>query len=713
MTTTTPNTGYRPEVDGLRALAILVVVLFHFGVPGFGGGFVGVDLFLVVSGYLITRNILSDIDRQRFTIAGFYVRRFRRIVPSFIATALVVLVLGFAIMPPRMLESTARSSTWSLFFASNFHFWKQIGYFDAEKYTKPLLHTWSLGVEEQFYLIWPLVLAVLLRFFSARWALLVIALGASLSFGVAALWVGSTTVQLPGVGMVFTEMADAFYLLPFRMWELALGGILAFPLIESLSQRLSATTRSVGSALGLVLIAWCASHYTTEMPFPGAPALGPCMAAVLVITMGGGTHVERMSRTTPVRYLGQLSYSLYLTHWPVIVFYRVGTFELPSWQMVFVLLGLSVVLADLLSRWVERPFRVGRFSTPHGMKRSGWLLASAGAALLVGAAAAIGNAHGFSWRMLPESSPGDVPHAPRRTSPTLGPIDQAYLFAGGTGELGWQASRKPGAGQHVFRAIVIGDSHAGHLDPVLDAIGVEKHITFDAWNFPGCPPVFGAYKIYWESGLTVESATQAACRRQIKQWQQHILSEHYDLVVLAARWTSLFEPTRYGDLKIEYAQLAAEGQPLGTRAAGRQICAHKLRATVDAITATGASVLLVGQIPEAGRMLDDCGELSRFAFSPTSAAQTIARRCRGIDRAQGMRRLKFTNGVLSDLARLPGVNALLLSDVLCPATAGRCITVHNGQVLYRNTDHINVRGAEFVRPAFSRVIERMLATRQP
>lgn len=697
--------SYRPDIDALRAIAIIVVGLFHFGVPGFSGGFVGVDLFFVVSGYLITRNILSNLSKGQFTLLGFFVRRIRRIMPSLMAMALAVTAVGYVVLPPAFLTETAKSSVWALFFFSNIHFWSQVGYFDAEKYTKPLLHTWSLGIEEQFYLIWPVTLLIALRIAGERLTLALILVATVASFLLTAFWVASVTVSVPYLGTKFTEMADAFYLLPFRMWELALGGLTAFPAIAHISDRIPRSLRHPICAAGIGAIAWCVSQYLPHMPFPGLAALPVCLAAAGLILAGRLSLMDLLAVPRAVRHIGQLSYSLYLTHWPVIVLYKLSTYEEPDLFTTAALIAVSVALAEVLHRIVEQPFRAGALSTLSGMRVSGWVAVYAGMITICAVTYVIVGERGLPSRMLVSCSEDCSVFKPRAHR-VQGALDIATRFDGGMGLVG----ADPGSG---YQAILIGDSHAGHLTPTLDTIGRKLGISIETWTLPGCPPIFGTYKIYWRSGLSEPSPTQVTCARQIGLWRDHVLAtpRGYDLVIIAGRWAHLYEPLEYGDLNIEYAQLAVPRMPLGTREAGRTIFAEKLTETLRSIEATGSSVLVVGQVPNVGRVIDHCSDLSRFVYAGSNLTAAVARRCRGIPRTAALERLAFTDATITKAVRPPLSRAFLPDKLFCPASEPSCLTVKDGRQLYRNADHISTAGARLIEPDLEHVISELLAAR--
>ncbi|HWO08835.1 MAG TPA: acyltransferase family protein, partial [Polyangiaceae bacterium] len=333
---------YRADIDGLRALAVLPVVLFHGHVSALPGGFVGVDVFFVISGFLICSAIGQELNRGTFSIASFYERRCRRILPALFATFSATSVLAsFVLMPPD-LAAFGRSLLSSVLFASNLFFWKTSGYFDGMAELKPLLHTWSLSVEEQFYLIVPYVLMATSALCRKRFLLVLLPLA-----------LGSFAL---GCWALERAPSAAFYMLPTRFWEIMLGGLVGLGASTGPRAR---WLREVLAATGLAAIAIAACSYSEMTPFPGVSALLPCAGGALVIYagLGGGSVVGRLLSQRPCVFIGKISYSLYLWHWPLFSLYRyqVGR-ELSALESAL-LIGASFALAALSWRFIEQPFR--------------------------------------------------------------------------------------------------------------------------------------------------------------------------------------------------------------------------------------------------------------------------------------------------------------------------------------------------------------------
>ncbi|SMP00149.1 Peptidoglycan/LPS O-acetylase OafA/YrhL, contains acyltransferase and SGNH-hydrolase domains [Thalassovita litoralis] len=336
---TTPT--YRPDIDGLRTLAIMPVILFHAGASWLPGGFVGVDIFFVISGYLISSLILREIQAGEFSFLRFYERRLRRIIPALLGVLFVTVAAFQFIALPDQAQSAAESGIAALLSLSNFWFWRESGYFAPAAELFPLLHTWSLAVEEQFYLIFPIVLIV---FWKLRLRIgMVLVLGALATFAI-------------GLWLSFNKPSVAYYLLPARAWELLVGAVIAsgvFPPVKTpaLREALSAT------GLGMILL----SIFTirSDMIFPGWVALLPCLGAAVVIHTGGQSWVaNRILAARPMVFVGLLSYSLYLWHWPILALLRVrsGSIHLDPTPAIGAVI-LTFLFAWLSWRYVESPFR--------------------------------------------------------------------------------------------------------------------------------------------------------------------------------------------------------------------------------------------------------------------------------------------------------------------------------------------------------------------
>ena len=335
---------YRPEIDGLRAVAVLPVILYHAGLPGFEGGFVGVDVFFVISGYLITTIILRELNEGTFSLVRFYERRARRILPALFLVMLCCVPLAWAIMVPSALKSFGETLIATALFASNFYFWQDSGYFASANEVKPLIHTWSLAVEEQYYIFVPLALMAIWALGGRlRIAFLIMTVVAIASFVVAD-W-GSSRFK-----------AASFFLLPTRAWELMIGGLAAVLLLRGV--QFPRWLSESGAWMGLALIGIAIGFLDGDFLWPGRWALLPVLGTALIVLFADSqTSAARVLKLSPLVGLGLISYSAYLWHQPLFAFARLRDFSEPGMTVMLALSVLSLALAWVSWRFVERPFR--------------------------------------------------------------------------------------------------------------------------------------------------------------------------------------------------------------------------------------------------------------------------------------------------------------------------------------------------------------------
>jgi peptidoglycan/LPS O-acetylase OafA/YrhL len=497
------KSSHRNDIDGLRAIAVLLVVSFHTGVAAFNGGYVGVDIFFVISGYLLTGIIMREIDRDEFSILKFYDRRVRRIVPALVAMLLVCSIASYYFLLPKDLVHFGQSLSSALLSYSNIYFWTQTGYFKPS-FAKVLLHTWSLGVEEQFYLFLPLTLLAFRK--KRSWLTWALAAAAVISLSIAQL-------------LIWRRNPDAAFYLPVsRAWELLIGSLIALEFVPSPKGRL---WREIAAALGVISIALAACLYSPETPFPGLFAFLPCVGAALLLMTGSaeGTACSRLLSIRPLVFIGLISYSIYLWHWPLITFAKMGGIQgvtdkgLSQKLAVFV---LSILLGWLSWRFVEQPFRrpgTGLFSAHH----YGTLLA-AGCVVLAVAGACIFT-RGFPGRFSPTAArAGSYLDATEEMRIGTCFITSANHFKD------FQANTCVAADQNRPNYLLIGDSHAAALWFGLDHALKQSRILEATSS--GCSPLLGNYD-------------SSDCGDMRKFIYESLLSHiHVNGVILTEHWQS-------------------------------------------------------------------------------------------------------------------------------------------------------------------------------
>ena len=511
---------YRPDVDGLRAVAVLLVVFDHIHTH-VTGGYIGVDVFFVISGYLITSVILSEMASGRFSVTNFYERRIRRIFP-----ALLVMLLGSAAVTyfccvPSETKVFARSLLAALFSVSNFFFWRQphfnfiswhhAGYFDislSRTASDALLHTWSLGVEEQFYIIFPLFLMAVRRWFPNRlriaiWSITV------LTFTLACVW-------------VHRDPTVAFYFAPLRAWELLIGTVISQHYLPAICGKMA---RNLAAMAGLLLILVPAMLYNATTHFPGLAALPPCVGAALVIAAGetGKSLVGRLLSWRPIVFIGLISYSLYLWHWPIITFLEASyihvDYESPK-RLKLAVLVASLILGTLSWLFVERPFRMGRFRPG---RRALFLVTGSAVTLTAAVGAFMVASEGISSRFPLEAL--EIDRNTRDDFTSAYRLNVCFLDA--------RISRFEQFNKEVCLSedltrkhyLLVGDSHAAELYPGLRAVFPELNIS--QATITTCLPL-----------LTQPPDLQSECDGKIWNYVygEYLIHHKVDAVLIAGRW---------------------------------------------------------------------------------------------------------------------------------------------------------------------------------
>jgi len=481
----------RSEIVVLRAVAVICVILFHLKVPGFGGGFVGVDVFFVISGYLITKNILRDIERNKFSFGEFYLRRTRRIYPALICTVLLTYFTAALWCAPPLFLDIAKESTHALLSIANLQYWREShSYFAANSDQLALLHTWSLSLEEQFYLLWPAIIVAAChtgRVFRA------IALISFLSL-LGALYVGSM------------DSSAVFFLPPFRIFEFGCGALVIF--LESVFLRVA--LREVLSGAGFLTILGSAIFFGYNMGSTGLEVCVPCVGAAMVITAGGETKTARMMRRSFLMGLGAISYSLYLCHWPIIFFGRFIFGESANSWAGTLAMGASMLVAAAAMYWfVEQKFRVTTNWSHPWKAIARYAVVVLPLCVLTHVTFASG---GFPWRV---------------SASTLAEerLDTRFADTDLLEELQGQPT-----------IALVGDSHAAMYAPGLVPLLKQTHNNVDMVTGAGCPLLYG---------MQLKSRRRDACVRARDQALKH-LSDGDLPVIFVQRWDS------YDDASVDY-----------------------------------------------------------------------------------------------------------------------------------------------------------------
>ncbi|RSC01657.1 acyltransferase [Rhizobium sophoriradicis] len=620
--------SYRPDVDGLRAIAVGIVILYHFGFAATPGGFIGVDVFFVISGFLITTILRTEYLSGKLTLIGFIERRIRRIYPALLVVVAVSSVLAFTLFMTDDLKLFGKSATSIAILRSNINFWREAGYFDVSASTKPLLHTWSLSIEGQFYLIFPLCFAVAARLFPRL-------IPAGVAAGAVLLFLYSTEI------VTYVSKDAAFYLLRSRAWELLIGAVLALGVLPTLR---TAALQNLAGSIGIVMIVGGCILMTSVLLFPGPWALVPTIGAALIIW--SGTHnaaphgVARALGCKPLVLVGLMSYSLYLWHWPVLVFAKYFAIrELRGYETAA--LAVIVVSISYLSwRYIEVPFRrTARSMTSRGVY-FGCIAVCTAAIALFGLAA---SSSGMAWRLTPEVR--NLLAATKGRE--LPPANLHELPVDGF---------KLGAGTSGASFVLWGDSHARALSPAVDDIAKSRGISGYLFTKPGCMPTAVANHLSDQCAAYASAVTDFISRSDIKT------------ALLVARWSAY--PRWWQD--------AAGGGDLSSLETD---FASSLRRTVETLANHGLNVIVVEEPPNVGSN----------APNPTARRLHFGRENSNVFRIDSHAKgIVFTDeklrSIVGDIAQLvPSHRAFCDNDL--------CSSVGEELPYYFDDDHVSPYGA--------------------
>ena len=621
---------YREDIDWLRAIAVLAVVAFHFEAPAVYGGFVGVDIFFVISGFLITGVIQSEVKADNFSFARFYERRVRRLLPALYAMVVLTAVPAFHYLLTSERAEFFRSVAAVVTFTSNFFFWFQTGYFDHAAVEKPLLHTWSLAVEEQFYLALPLLLFVLLRVARGSRVALPAALGLlTLASFALSVWL-----------MRSDRSAQAFFMSPPRAWEFLVGGIVAlegFPVLRH------ALARQIARGIALVMLAIPIFSLRQGPGFPGINALLPCLGATLFIWSGIGVPSQTRGRFAPLniaKFFGQISYSLYLWHWPLFTFARFSKSSLVlATGDKIALFALTVAISYVSWRFVEQPFRERTLAPT---RPAAFRLAGVSSVVLLAATAI-----GYALSQAPSDSDRAAAALDAYNSYDYQPLYRfGTCFSPADGRFGEACL---GVAPGKTNVLLWGDSLAAHYFFGLSKNTDPKEINILQATQPACMP-------------TLNAAAQgtAYCRDFAALMQAFFRDHKPELVMLSADWLEYSRPPRFDGMIAD------------------------LRNTVSQLNASGIRVVLLGPAVQFRSRLPSMLIRAHLRGVEASADDLVLPDVFALDR--------MMQAALPAADRFAYVSVL---DVVCPAR--QCpLTVAGGIPLSWDHAHLTAEGSVYV-----------------
>lgn len=635
------DSKYLPHIDGIRAVSILLVILFHAGFDQFSGGFVGVDVFFVISGFLITGLIEREMREGGFSFKRFYLRRIKRLMPVYAFILAVSFPVFWIILLPEDLIYHGRLMVTGFLSLSNFYLANTSGgYFEKDVTDIPLVHTWSLAVEEQYYLLWPLFLLLLFKLGNSR-----------LRLGILAVLLGG--------GIIYSEWQTvqdptrAYYLLPARFFELMIGSLLALgaPYLPRLNKGMAVAAALVGLA-AVILPALILSD---DSRFPGFNALPVTLGAALLIIAGFSANpVSSLLSSRPFVGLGKISYSLYLWHWVIFcaLFYTRGSLAL--WETGFAV-ALAVVLSILSWRYVENPIR---FSSKLTGRRVVGLVYATPLSVFLAAGLVIDQGEGFVGRF------GDRQEVVRALESRHEPVQQPCDDLGD--------------GERCADVLLLGDSHAEHFSGFLQVLAEARGLTLDARTQGGCTPIFGVATLAIKDGQP--------------NWRGHCISFIQDLLARSARYRYVVLAGYWSGPAIKRGRLFYadhKGTELSLNES-RRLLEAGMTEGLEAIVRTGAIPVIIRDNPTFQKATLKCVTKQFLQYTSDSCYEPGE-----IATAQRL----FWEDILSELRqRFPQLIVIDPLPIFCDSE--RCSAVVGGLPAYRDDDHLNGVGSAQLGKAF-------------
>ena len=627
---------YRADIDGLRAIAVCAVVLFHAGVPGLQAGFLGVDIFFVISGYLLGGIVFREVSAGEFSFWNFYARRARRILPALIVVILATLVAGLLLLPPPELARLGSMGAYTAAALSNFRFWGVVQYFTPDAMLSPFLMTWSLGVEEQFYVIFPVLVLLAFRF-ARSWLLRLLILATVASF-------------VLSVILTPIDQQAAFFLLPTRGWQLGAGAILA---IGANRLQIGKRLNLLLSVSGLIGLGFSLTVFDDPLLLPGWRAALPVAATLAVIAAEKSWLNKVIIGCEPMRWIGLISYSLYLWHWPMLAYLRIATHGDPRPAAIATTVVASVLAAFASWQFIERPFRRRLLASKSIVVRYiviMFIVAALSAAIRL--SDGLPSRYGGSVQGIREETKGGICTAyPGQTMPSRAPECAAPRTS------------------NVPVVALIGDSHAGSLAPGLNDVAREYGWQTDTMAKAGCRPVTGVPLQIDDPLLGPNAASECeAFNANVFKLIAH--DQSVKVVLLAGIWAASIHDGDDRELRIGLAE------------------------TVKSLRSAGKRVFLVEDVPSW-----TADPVHYVATRALPARQWLA----GLSGPTAIPRVdwritKAGDAILTAVARETGTKVLSSRVAMCRS---ECSFERRGEMLYADSHHISAAGARAIAPLFA------------
>lgn len=667
-----PTETYRREVDGLRAIAICGVILYHNLPDVVTGGFLGVDIFFVISGFLISSIIYKEVDQGIFNLANFWERRIRRIYPVLLSLIIITLILTYFIYLPIDFQSVGRSVVSLSLAASNVYFWLKTDYFGPTAESNPLLHTWSLSVEVQFYFLFPfLILGV--KKLGQKYLMVTLFTLLSIS-------------MLLHIFAKSDEFATAFFLLPHRAWELLIGCLLATNLIGNSCRSVNRFFLEGLTAIGLLLILSSFFFLQGSRNYPLTTNLIPCVGTALIILSNTGrlTLLGKTFTLKPISYIGKISYSLYIWHWMFLVLGKYESLNTLQYFEKLEVLTIAVIVSTISYHFLEQPFRRKILIQS---QYSLFIFLAASLVLLFSIGITINAKKGVPSR-LNESILKKYQEAfeVKPVGCTFQNLNDNLSVCSKTA-----IEKEPDI-------ILWGDSHAGSIAPVFDDLATKNNVT--VWRY-ACYPVLGVYRADKEDGLNSSSSCANINNRFIKYLEGHRIRN----IVLASFWTQFTNGNEVpikgnGQSSAYYSDSSIRSN---SRREAQEVFKRNFENTIDVLTKMNIHVYIFKQVPQHLNWIPN--QLIKFEKNGWSLDLL------GRPLKEHTERQSFVNSVFENIsARNNNVTILDATNLLCQPNSF-CKGSAEGHSLYRDYNHLSLYGTYFIKSIFEPLFEGIGSTK--
>ncbi len=640
------NLNYRPEIDGLRAVAVLLVILHHLGLSALSGGYIGVDVFFVISGFLITKIISKEIQDGTFSLGNFYKRRVIRLAPAYFLVLTTTTLVSMAIMLPAELLAYFKSVVYSTLFSANFFMWQEVGgYFGVLADKVPLLHLWSLAVEEQFYIFWPLALFGLYKLIKPKYIWLIIAVSV----------LGGLYISEYGVTHY---RAAAYYLMPTRAFELLIGALIAvMPRIQ-----LNRSAANGATLLGLLMIMVPAFKYSTKSDFPGVNALAPCLGTGLIIAFSHHqtNWVGRALATAPMNFIGRISYPAYLWHWPLIVFLKIYLIEID----VYVAIGVVVttLLLSMMTYWyIESPAKMAQGLSLAKVSSLGFVLPAAAF---------------LTFSMFADASKG----WPQRFDDSMNLKSEAILSYSqkirgrcNEGNVKTPLSQDEcilGLNKPGVDILLIGDSHANHYSGMIDVMAKDAGLR--AYDITQSQTIYlpEARRFYIQDGKEIEHLNFYIRNKTL---QQEIKDGKYKYVVLGGSFFT----------SLKGAEYSLDGDDHRN---GKTVFMTQLDLAIQEIMQSGAIPYVIKGNPTYSFQIQDC-TLNNKRFNLSNVCDMSLTEYTKQFNEWDEYLIKLTN-------KYPSIKVIDPALIICDSL--KCHSEIMDTPLYRDAGHLNDFGSRLI-----------------